>query len=241
MPAINPIPDTLVLPVGATTGQRIVLDGAGGQILMYDSGNNLIAEITPSVGIVSVTSPYVAQLVNGSAAFQTGNTRFYGAIEQRDVLVNGVTEHSLALVVVDTQTNKELDFLIALDDSDNQRIMIPTALLTNTTTWQPLTLAAGINANTSLTPAVQTFPDGTAMLRGSLNSTGSISYGQLLGTLPAGTAPVNTDYYAVTYSLGSGPTATYIVIQNNGQIIYRGNTGTLGYLFLGSLRFPYLI
>jgi len=241
VPAINPIPDTLVLPAGATTGQRIVLDGTGGQIIVYDSNNNVIAEITPSAGIVSVTSPYVAQLVNGSAAFQTGNTRFYGAIEQRDVLVNVVTEHSLALVVVDTQTNKELDFLIALDDNDNQRIMIPTALLTNTTTWQPLTLASGINANTSLTPAVQTLPDGTAILRGSLNSTGSIAYGALLATLPAAAVPLNSDYYATVCSIGSGPVATYVVIQANGQIIYRGNTGVLGYLFLGGLRFPYLI
>ncbi|MGA5128788.1 hypothetical protein ACPCTO_03175 [Streptomyces olivoreticuli] len=241
MPAINPIPDTLVLPVGATSGQRIVLDGAGGQILMYDAGNNLIAEITPAVGIVSVTGQFVAQLVNGAANFQTGNTRFFGFVEEREVLVNGTTQHALALGVVDKQTSTENDFLITLDDSDTQQVMIPGALLNNATTWQPLTLASGITANTSLTPAVQTLPDGTAILRGNIKSSGSLASGAVLATLPAAATPLNTDYYGTVCSIGAGPSATYLTIQNNGQIVYRGNTGTLGYLFLGGLRFPYLI
>lgn len=241
MPAINPIPDTLVLPAGATTGQRIVLDGTNGQILLYDANNNLVAQIAPSVGVVTVTSPYVSQLVNGSAAFQTANTRYFGFIEERDVTISGVVQHSLVLGVADKQNNIENDLLVTLQDNGNSQVIVQSALLTDGSTWEALALASGINANTSVTPSCHTFPDGTAVLRGSLNSTGSVPYGTVLAQLPAGATPSISDYYPTVCSTGAGPVATYLQITNTGQIIYRGNTGTLGYLFLAGIRYPVLI
>lgn len=41
---------TLVLPYGATTGSRIVLDGVLGQILIYDASGALAADIIPGFG-----------------------------------------------------------------------------------------------------------------------------------------------------------------------------------------------
>lgn len=41
---------SLVLPYGATTGARIVLDGVNGQILIYDSNGVLAADIIPGFG-----------------------------------------------------------------------------------------------------------------------------------------------------------------------------------------------
>lgn len=41
---------TLVLPYGATSGARIVLDGVNGQILVYDANGDLAADIIPGFG-----------------------------------------------------------------------------------------------------------------------------------------------------------------------------------------------
>src|SRR4051812_46618113 len=49
--------DTLVIPTGATTGARIVLDGVTGVITVYDASNNVSAEISsvpgPTTGIMT--------------------------------------------------------------------------------------------------------------------------------------------------------------------------------------------
>jgi hypothetical protein len=43
----NSFQTIIVLPTGATSGSRIVLDGESGLILIYDADNNLIASISP--------------------------------------------------------------------------------------------------------------------------------------------------------------------------------------------------
>jgi hypothetical protein len=69
---------SLVLPFGATTGQRIVLDSDNGVISVYDSANSLLAQIgptfTPEVGFTSYsyTFPYTIKgmLSGGSVVFE---------------------------------------------------------------------------------------------------------------------------------------------------------------------------
>jgi hypothetical protein len=75
----------LVIPSGATTGQRIVIDGVNGVILIYDSSNVLVDSITfgPGTdgtgqsylaGITSYNDPQrgsYAQLFNGALALST--------------------------------------------------------------------------------------------------------------------------------------------------------------------------
>jgi hypothetical protein len=47
---------SLTLPAGITSGQRIVLDGINGRIQIFDAGNNLVAEISPT-DIILVQDP----------------------------------------------------------------------------------------------------------------------------------------------------------------------------------------
>lgn len=67
----------LVLPFGRTSGQRIILDGDGGTIRIYDATNTLIAELSPSVeggglwtrGVQTI--PLTAFIGGGKAQFDT--------------------------------------------------------------------------------------------------------------------------------------------------------------------------
>lgn len=65
--ALAAILRTLVLPAGATSGQRIVLDGTNGLIQVYDASNNLIAEIAPG-DVVLVQDPTTGAKINLVAA-----------------------------------------------------------------------------------------------------------------------------------------------------------------------------
>lgn len=49
---------TLTLPAGVTSGQRIVLDGINGLILVYDANNDLIAYMAPRSGVEPGGKPY---------------------------------------------------------------------------------------------------------------------------------------------------------------------------------------
>lgn len=49
----NPIIQYLVIPSGATTGQRIVIDGVNGRIIIYDANNNIVGE-WDSTGVLTV-------------------------------------------------------------------------------------------------------------------------------------------------------------------------------------------
>lgn len=51
---------TLVIPTGATSGARIVLNGDLGVILVYDAGDNLIAAVAPASGTDSDGNDYPA-------------------------------------------------------------------------------------------------------------------------------------------------------------------------------------
>jgi hypothetical protein len=59
----------LTIPTNATTGQRIVLDGINGAILVYDSLNDLIASVASGPGTDTAGNPWVAGFTsyNGSA------------------------------------------------------------------------------------------------------------------------------------------------------------------------------
>jgi hypothetical protein len=56
---------TLVLPFGATTGSRIVLDGVTGQILVYDANDDLRFRLNPSGGIIELSSAGVNENLLG--------------------------------------------------------------------------------------------------------------------------------------------------------------------------------
>jgi hypothetical protein len=60
----------LVLPIGATSGQRIVLDGVNGVIEVYDSTDTLVARISPSeiIGIHGSDDSYIKLLTVGGTA-----------------------------------------------------------------------------------------------------------------------------------------------------------------------------
>lgn len=62
----NSFQSIITLPSGATTGARIVLDGAGDRILVYDTDNNLIASIAPTQGIDDQGTPYLEGIVDYS-------------------------------------------------------------------------------------------------------------------------------------------------------------------------------
>src|SRR5438132_6025551 len=62
---------TLVLPWGAVSGARIVLDGNTGEISMYDASNNLIGLLTPlgrTIGSTVLLAGFWAGLLGGTAA-----------------------------------------------------------------------------------------------------------------------------------------------------------------------------
>lgn len=52
-----------VIPSGATSGQRIVLDGATGQINLFNATNELVGQWTPSAFIVQGGTPAVGQSI----------------------------------------------------------------------------------------------------------------------------------------------------------------------------------
>lgn len=57
-----PFLDVLTLPTDATTGQRIILDGVNGKILVYNTANSLFAFVDPALGIGAVDGDQYARL-----------------------------------------------------------------------------------------------------------------------------------------------------------------------------------
>lgn len=66
---------TLVIPTGATTGARVVIDGTTGFISVYNAANQLVDTIGGSSGAITVQSPgaEIIELVNGQLEFGTGD------------------------------------------------------------------------------------------------------------------------------------------------------------------------
>lgn len=64
----NQFDGTLVIPTGATTGARIVIDGASGTITIYDASDAIVGLISPLGGFQSFgTDPNVPGLAIGAA------------------------------------------------------------------------------------------------------------------------------------------------------------------------------
>lgn len=62
---------TLVLPYGRTSGQRIILDGENGKILVYNAANVLIAEVSAPQGFwtKNASNNQVSKLIGGSLEY----------------------------------------------------------------------------------------------------------------------------------------------------------------------------
>lgn len=64
---------SLVLPYGTTSGQRIILDGINGKISIYDTSNNLVAEIDATGAITSYDRAVGSFLQMLSGGLSIGN------------------------------------------------------------------------------------------------------------------------------------------------------------------------
>jgi hypothetical protein len=76
---------SLVLPTGATSGARIVLDGGADRIVIYDAGGNVVLVLAATAGTVS-GQPYDPDLTiiggnGGQVSFRTGNSFEVAAAE----------------------------------------------------------------------------------------------------------------------------------------------------------------
>lgn len=103
-------------------------------------------------------------------------------------------------------------------------------------TWITLPLASGWSAHGG-SPAYR-LESGRVWLRGSVQTSGSVSSGATFATLPTGFRAANSDFYGTTYSIGSGPAATYVTANTDGTLVYNGSTGTVAYLMLGGMTIP---
>jgi hypothetical protein len=61
----NTFQSVIVLPTGATSGQRLVIDGTSDTITGYDAGNNVVLRISPASGFQDIQGTTFAQLANG--------------------------------------------------------------------------------------------------------------------------------------------------------------------------------
>lgn len=73
----NPIIQYLVIPAGATTGTRIVLDGVDGFLEVFDSNNTLIASIAGRDG----TDPNGNVVHKGVSSYDTGGGASNGTVD----------------------------------------------------------------------------------------------------------------------------------------------------------------
>lgn len=77
------------------------------------------------------------------------------------------------------------------------------AQATTNPAWQPLTLASGWTVHSSYyTPAVRLHGDGTASLCGLAQNSGTLTSGDVVATLPAGTWPAKQVRAAVQVAVG---------------------------------------
>lgn len=68
----NSFQTIIILPSGATTGQRIVIDGQNGLVLVYDSINDLIASISPD----NTTDSQGNTILHGITSYETGGHEY---------------------------------------------------------------------------------------------------------------------------------------------------------------------
>lgn len=80
----NQVIQYLVIPSGATSGARIVIDGINGVILVYDSNNALIASVAPSPG----TDPTGQIWVAGFGAYDDPTHMNYSQLYNGDLFLN---------------------------------------------------------------------------------------------------------------------------------------------------------
>jgi hypothetical protein len=75
---------SLVLPAGATTGTRIVLDGIAGRIQIYDANNDLLVQLdgTSGVQVFDENGDLRVQTAIGSAGFGAAVRHFSGDPEE---------------------------------------------------------------------------------------------------------------------------------------------------------------
>lgn len=117
----NPIIYYLVIPSGATTGTRIILDGVNGFILVYDASNNLVASLSgkmgtdqygntiyPGVGAYDYpTTKTLVQLINGEVSFVFTDSAVVGhggAVYTRNPHASGGVTAFTALVSPSTHS-----------------------------------------------------------------------------------------------------------------------------------------
>lgn len=104
---------TLVIPTGATTGARVVIDGTTGFISVYNAANQLVDTIGGPDGAITVQTPGSQQLelVGGQIEFGTGDitTQFPALISSTDVGQLTLTSGSNAGLPLNFQAQLELN------------------------------------------------------------------------------------------------------------------------------------
>lgn len=67
---------TLTIPTGATTGERIVIDGETGTITVYDASNRVVAEIDGSVGFLTQSAGGNTAQLSPTGAVRVGSSNW---------------------------------------------------------------------------------------------------------------------------------------------------------------------
>lgn len=152
---------TLIIPTGATTGARVVIDGTTGFITVYNAADQIVDTIGGPAGAILVQSPGAGQveLVNGQILFGTGDiqTQLPGLIASTNI----------GQLVIRSGSNAGLPLNFQAQLVFNQAVNpggVPTAVLSEKAAAAPTDLLVGgavIAANNAGTAYVWQDPPGT--------------------------------------------------------------------------------
>lgn len=111
---------------------------------------------------------------------------------------------------------------------DPNKILLPLA-----SNWTSYNLIVG--SHTWALPKAQLLPSGIVVLSGLIRAKGTVTDGQLVGTLPSGMRPD----YEIIFGVNQSDTTKYVAIKTDGRILFgEGMTGPTGFISLDGIAFP---
>lgn len=194
---------TLVLPAGATSGARIVIDGVNGVITGYDQFNNQSFQLGPNNFEIDEHSQLVMigalyEFVADGSVFQAfGNA--VGVNGQWELSV-GTSANGPHLGLVDLNTGKSVHLELVPVTGElvtDQVIRAGTTFPAVAETWHNATLSNGWANIAGLDVlAVRKQPDDFVLFQGIIGS-GTVTDGTIVGTIPVGYRPSKAKAFGV--------------------------------------------
>ena len=206
----------IVLPWGATTGPRIVIDAVNGEMVFYDANNDPVIRLGPdngeqTIAVLTAIGDAIKMYVD-TGFFNRPVMEFTAMTPGGLGIVSHIMADSVGTGALDSYTelriqNNSLDTNSSLyvrsgtGDGTTQRaeIAVDQPVVVDGETWTNLALqnawVVDNAAGAGETPGYRLMPDGTVLLRGWAKNGATAITTQLATALPAGYRPSKTTYH----------------------------------------------